>query len=461
MSIVGGILVALIASGAVLAYQITHPEILFTSQPPVKTPTITPIPTEAPDDQAMADAATVTPEPTPTEEPPPDYQFGKDRINVLVLGNDSSIERIEAGMNFRTDVMMLVSVDLVNHDVDLISIPRDSYVRINGGSQRTKINAAFVYGGGANKDGYQYAMDTVSWVFGDITIDYYVGFGMQVVKDVVDAMGGIDFDVDIDFTMNGRKTEKGFQHLDGQKALDYARYRGGGRGDIDRVDRQQRIIFAMFEQMKSRDQIKNIPAVYTAVMNQIDTNLDFIQVAALAYWARDLTMDGIDRHTLDGYGLMISNISYYVLDQDKKKELVKDIFGIDITIPEGEDYATIKSMAEEIATKVSELSVLVYNVSVGIYNGDIIDPAAQAALVVGQSAIMTEKQPDVDNALTLLRPYAYYTPTYNDPSMIEDPFGGQDDYGWITEPTPDPMLQSTPDPAYEPIPDTGTGIGWW
>ena len=63
----------------------------------------------------------------------PDYDFEKKRVNILLLGADSSTERISAGMNFRTDTMILVTVDFDNKDVDMISIPRDtSYANQQG-----------------------------------------------------------------------------------------------------------------------------------------------------------------------------------------------------------------------------------------------------------------------------------------------------------------------------------------
>lgn len=419
------LLVVVIASGAMLLNRIQNPQALFTPAPVVKTPTPSTLPGDldensatTSDTLAQEDDGAATPE--PTDEPSPELEFDADRVNILLLGQDSSNERIAAGMNFRTDSMILASFNLKTYEVDLISIPRDSYVRINGGSQRTKVNAAFVYGGGSEKDGYQYAMDTVSWVFGGIRIDYYVGYGMQAVKDVVDAMGGIEYDVDIAFTMNGRRTEKGLQMLDGQKALDYARYRGSGNGDIDRVDRQQRVIFAMYEQMKSTDQIQNIPAIYEAVMDQIDTNLDIMQIASLAYWGRNLDMNKMNRYTLDGYNLMIGNTYYYILDQSKKKELVSEVFGVDITIPDGEDYSTIRAMAQERADRVNRLMSLVSHVQQCIDSGSLTDPSAQSAVTAGQAALISDKDAQIKDAIAMLEPYSGYQVAASTP----EPSGG-------------------------------------
>ncbi len=288
----------------------------------------TPVATATPTPEITPPPATATPEPTVTPEPTPEYKFEQQRINVLLLGADSSVERIEAGMNFRTDTMILVSVNFAEHKVDMISIPRDSYVRINGGETKNKINAAFTFGGGADGDGYEYAVNTVEHLLG-VDIDYYVGFGMNVVKKVVDAVGGVDYDVDIAMTMNGRRLEKGMQHLTGQQVLDYCRYRKGGRGDVDRVDRQQRMLFTMYEQMLSAKKVASIPAVYRAVQSEIDTNLTVPQIATLAYFGKDLTMDEIERHVIPGNGQYVGDRSYYLIYQNEKNDLIREIFGVE------------------------------------------------------------------------------------------------------------------------------------
>lgn len=428
----------LLATGIYFAQALRNPASLFTAAPTKATATQTP--SAQPSPQSTQASAGTTPEPAPTEEPAPDYEFAQDRLNILVLGSDSSKERVEQGMNSRTDTMLLVSIDFANNDVDMISLPRDSYVRINGGDRRGKLNAAFVYGGGSKKDGYQYAQDTVSWALGGIRVDYYVGFGMQVVKDVVNAMGGIEYEVEFDFVMNGRETKAGLQHMDGQKVLDYCRFRKSGRGDIDRVDRQQRVLMALFSQLKTSGQIKNIPKIYEAVASQIETNLDLVQIAALAYWARNLDLGNIDRHTLPGYGMYIGGTSYWVLDQDKKKELVKDIFGVNITIPEGESYQEIKAQADKIDEGVNRLTQLMLPLNQGVLDGSITDPGIVSAVNQAHAALLTRKAEEISDAIDALLPYEHYTvpsqvtptpqPSLGDPG--EDPLLG----GFTATPAP-------------------------
>ncbi len=351
------VLALVVVGGALLAkflIDINNPQSLFQEQQPTAAPSATPEATVAPG---------ATPGPTPSPTPDPEVQllsqadldFMKNRVNILVLGIDESTERENWG-SFRTDTMILCSINFDTHDVDLISIPRDSYVKIcnASGSARTvdghpdygKINSAFSTGGGAQKNGFQYAMGTVKYLFGGIPVDYYIGFNMNVVKQVVDAMGGVDYDVDIDVTMNGRTLQPGMQHMDGQAVLDYARQRKGS-SDIARVDRQQRILFAIFRQLKSTGQIANIPQIYQAVEQNISTNLDFKQISALALLALQMNEDQLGRHTVDGEFLNMDSTSYWGLHTSALQSLIKEVFGISPSIDGDINAANVRKLYEE------------------------------------------------------------------------------------------------------------------
>lgn len=311
--------------------------------------------------------ATPTPTPAPTVDPElalteqADKEFAKNRVNILILGLDRSAERENWG-SFRTDTMLLLTIDFDNNDVDLISVPRDSYVRIyetqnkDGSPKYAKINSAFSSGGGAKKDGYKYAMETVSYVLGGVKVHHYVAFDMQVVKDVTNAMGGVDYDVDIEVNMNGRTIKPGFQHLDGQAVLDYCRQRKGS-SDIARIDRQQRMLIAIFNQMKSTRQIFNIPSIYQAVSSNIDTSLTFEQICSLALFATKIDMSNIERHTLPGKGLYFEHSSFWVLDMTQVEKLTRQVFGIKNPAIDWEiDVSVLTARIEEEQSQLKELT---------------------------------------------------------------------------------------------------------
>lgn len=366
LTVLAALLVAGIFGGQWI-YKATNVEAAFADDFASPSPTVeetsTPIPTpaetaaEAPATASPTSAPTPTPEPTLSPEEllaqQSDPEFLKKRVNVLVLGLDRSKEREKSG-SFRTDTMILVSVNLDDKTATMISIPRDSFVKIHNKKARAKINTAFGTGGGLNGNGYEYAMKTVSKLFGGVAVDYYVGFDMQLVKDLVDVIGGVDYDVDIEVRMNGRELHPGQQRLDGQGVLDYCRIRKGS-SDIARVDRQQRMLMAIFAELKNTNQILNIPKIYTAVMDNMDTNLSLQQISSLALFANEIGLDNIQRHTVEGDYLFMYERSYWGISNNKLKKLAKEVFGMSISPDPADDVYYVKARyQEEMAALAAE-----------------------------------------------------------------------------------------------------------
>lgn len=376
----------LIASAAALAMVVRYawmfwidPMSAFRGQLATPTPQLTAnIPTQAPTEKPSPSPALMptpaatptaeptlepTPEPTPSEAPTPvpelDLGFMKNRVNILILGWDESPERNEEGSdvyrdeenNFRSDVIMLLTVNFKTGRVDLISVPRDTLAAIYkddgtlySKTAHFKVNAAFAKGGSAGERGFHYAMQTVSKLFGGVPLQYYAGVNMAGLKAVVDAMGGVDYDVDVRIELNGRVLEKGYQHLNGQQVLDYCRARKGISTDIGRTDRQQRMLFAIFSQLQSRDQLKNFINIYHSIKGYISTNLSADQIATMASFAVGLDMDDLHRKTLSGEYVSstpYNKASFYCLDNGKLVELVKRVFGVTIVPDPKQDAAYV------------------------------------------------------------------------------------------------------------------------
>lgn len=310
---------------------------------------------------AATPALTEAARPSPSAETTPsaqerliesaDADFMRGKVNILMLGWDQSPEREneqsslyrDERNNYRSDVMMLLCADFANKRATLISIPRDTMAAIYETTGRWKINAAFAKGGSAEGNGFEYAIRTVENLL-CLPIGYYAGVDMQGVKAVVDAMGGVDYEVDVRIELNGRVLEEGMQHLNGQQVLDYCRARkritgtnsAGANSDIGRADRQQRILFTMFEQMQSRDQLVNIPRIYESVKPYIHTNLNAEQIAALALFAQGLdTQKQLSRYTLPGEmvtNTSFSNASFYVLDTPALQDMIEELYGARIEL---------------------------------------------------------------------------------------------------------------------------------
>ncbi len=301
----------------------------------------------------MDSHALITPPSTLSPQEMLDGEAAKDfmqgAVNILLLGWDQSPERDDEDSslyrdeenNFRSDVMMLLRVDFGKSCIDLISIPRDTMASVYETSGRWKINAAFAKGGSAAGDGFSYAMKTVENLL-QVPISHYAGVNMEGVKAVVDAMGGVDYDVDVRIELNGRVLEEGYQHLNGQQVLDYCRARkritgtgsAGANSDIGRADRQQRIIFAIFSQLQQRGQLVNVPKIYDSVKDYVYTDLNAEQIAALALFGQKLDVAAqLHRYTLPGELVSktsFSNATFYVLDTIALQDMIEEIYGLRI-----------------------------------------------------------------------------------------------------------------------------------
>lgn len=339
--------------------------------------------------EAATEAPAVTPSPEAALLEQADLSFMDGRVNVLLLGYDQSPERDDEESalyrdeenNYRSDVLMLAAVNFNEDSVHLISIPRDTYAAIYNTRGRWKINAAFAKGGAAEGDGFLYAQKTVEMLMG-VPVEYYAGVNMEGLKRLVDAMGGVEYDVDVEIHLNGRTLEKGLQHLDGQQVLDYCRARKGISTDVGRNDRQQRMLLAIFDQLRREKRLTELPAIYAAVADDIETNLSLSQIAALTVFLTRLDLSDFKRTTLAGeYISNVYNASYYVLYNKKLIELVQEEFGITITRDKKYDVSTVKrDKAAAEAKKAAEQAEDIASMAVlpsGLYESNTHDLVAE------------------------------------------------------------------------------------
>jgi LCP family protein required for cell wall assembly len=232
-----------------------------------------------------------------TLAPPP-------RTNILVLGVDA---RPGEGMVTRTDTIILATVDPKQPYVGMLSIPRDLYVDIPGyGGQR--INAAHVF---AERDnlgtGPAKVEETIETEFG-VAVHRWVRISFEGFVAIVDAAGGVTVDneqyfIDYEYPTPDYGTmvvefQVGKQHLDGERALQYARSRHASN-DFDRSHRQQQVIAGLVRQMLLPTNWWRWPAVVTAATRHVDSNLTLVDVVALAPAVVWVGPDGIDSRTFD------------------------------------------------------------------------------------------------------------------------------------------------------------------
>ena len=219
---------------------------------------------------------------------------GVERLNILLLGID---ERQQEQGPWRTDTMILLTIDPPTRAAGMLSIPRDLWVPIPAYDIEGKINTAHFIGDaeGYPGGGPALAMSTVQYNFG-IPVQYYVRLNFTAFEKLIDLIGGVDICVDqtIDdpqypdsgFGYEPLHIDAGCQHMDGRLALKYARTRHTELGDFDRARRQQQVILAVRERITQPGVLPGLitqaGTVFQTLGDSIQTNFTLDQLVRLA-----------------------------------------------------------------------------------------------------------------------------------------------------------------------------------
>ncbi len=261
-------------------------------------------------------------------------------INVLVVGVDYAEEREtwRGKHAYHADVMIVLAINLEKNTVDMISLPRDTYAKIPGVAGKYKLNASLDCGGGY-PEGLTKVCEAASWMLGGMPISYYYAVTMPVLKDLVNAVDGLDYNVDLDFSMAGRKYTKGKQHMDGQAVLDYLRVRKHVEeaGDLNRINRQKNLLVELFKKMKNSNLIVKIPSIVSAFNGKLITNASLSKTAALAAFAYKLPPENIKMHSMGGPMYNIYNWNFCLTNQKQRVSLIKEVYGV--TVSEYVEYS--------------------------------------------------------------------------------------------------------------------------
>ncbi len=256
------------------------------------------------------------------EEPnsPADPQIAEgQRTNILLLGVDAR----EGEKQTRTDTIILASIDPKLNKAALVSIPRDTKIKIEG-SPSDKINAANTVGGP------ELVVEKVEEIMGE-NIDYYVEMDFKGFAKIVDAVGGVNINVDKRMykPSEGIDLRAGQQLLNGKQALGFVRYRDYVMGDIDRTAHQQIFLKALGQELLKPKNLAKLPLLIREANRNIDTNLRLSDMLKMATWAPGFNSDSIVAQTLPGYFLdkrdAWGNLtaSYWVADNEKTEGLLE------------------------------------------------------------------------------------------------------------------------------------------
>ncbi|MEH7032051.1 LytR family transcriptional regulator [Priestia megaterium] len=233
----------------------------------------------------------------------------RDPISILLLGVDQ-----RAGDRGRSDSLILMTVNPKDQSMKMVSIPRDTRTEIVGKGTTDKINHAYAFGG------VDMAVNTVE-KFLDVPVDYYVQVNMESFKDIVDAVGGVTVNNDLNFDYDGYSFKKGNLTLDGKEALAYSRMRKQDpRGDFGRQMRQRQIIEGVIEEGASVQSLANYGTILDTIGTNVRTNLTFDDMKQIQSNYKD-ARHNVEQLQVDGKGEKINGIYYYAVSDATREAL--------------------------------------------------------------------------------------------------------------------------------------------
>ncbi len=206
------------------------------------------------------------------------------QINIVLLGSDQ--RPYEGG--FRTDTIILLTIDPARQSVHLTSFPRDLYVYIPGWTVQ-RINTAMAWGG------FDALAQTFEYNFG-VRPDHYVRINLFTFQNVVDSLGGIDVQVAVPLSDHRDgygmySVPAGVVHMDGETALWYVRSRYT-TSDFDRTRRQQEVLEAVFYRLLSLNAIQRAPELFAMYQQNVFTDLTLADIQPLLPLAKAVGQSG-------------------------------------------------------------------------------------------------------------------------------------------------------------------------
>jgi LCP family protein required for cell wall assembly len=259
-----------------------------------------------------------------------------DPISILLMGVDSRPGEVSG----RADTMVLMTINPQSKSIHMVSIPRDTHTKINGGLD--KINSSYQVGGPG------LTIQSVETLL-DIPVDYFIEVNMKGFEGIVNAYGGVEVNNDLEFTDKHVHFPKGEIKLDGKEALIYARMRKKDpRGDFGRQKRQRQVIEALMQKGESIASVTKFREIINVLQHNVKTNMNPIEMWNIQANYKS-ARETIKAHKLEGKDKTFKGTYYYMPDK-------KNLNNISLTlkehlelIPNGSDADQTRSSKKEYA----------------------------------------------------------------------------------------------------------------
>ncbi|MDD6134413.1 MAG: LCP family protein [Selenomonadaceae bacterium] len=258
-------------------------------------------------------------------------------VHVMILGIDS-----RQGDTGRSDTMMVTAVDMDKGKAALMSVPRDTRVPIEGHDYE-KINHAYAYGG------QELTQKSVESLLG-VKIDHYVLINTTAFERIIDALGGVDINVEKRMHYEDPWDDNGGlvidlypgeQHMDGKKAIQYVRYRDG-EGDIGRIGRQQKFVKACLAKMISPQMLPRLPKLIEEINSAVTTDMSLTELLQFAKLMKSVHDNGLTAQMVPGQPAYLQDVSYWIPDITDLRQLIMEELGLELS-----EEAKAKAQADE------------------------------------------------------------------------------------------------------------------
>lgn len=311
------------------------------------------------------------------------------RMNVLLMGVDSNGRGTQRFHQTRSDTMILVSVDPETKKVGMVSIPRDSRVRIADEHGVDKINSAHALGGP------ELAVKTVSEAFA-VPVDHYIVIDTHGLKKLFEVLGPVEVLVEKRMHYRDRAAglrislEPGVQRLDAAQTEEYLRFRHDPKGDIGRVERQQWFLRQVARKLKEPQVVLKLPELFKLANEYVVTDLPIDDMFKLAQFGKDIQPSQVETSMLPGKAECIRGGSYWIPDPEACAVVFNRLLGTPPAVAQIAANTAVNASTEASVTPDSETAG---TTQTAVYNNDTLSAQYASAYAEHKPTSIAIKYP--------------------------------------------------------------------